>query len=174
MAQEHGIGQTGNVSVLFWVCFSGRVVCCRHAAADIVVAASRQKGGVGFTTIVAVNVTKLSRISCVAATWAREKGFALHAFGGSVVSAGRITRLGCGYGGLAAECASYSGGDDGARSSTAAAIARLARFLHPLFLFSSGISLISLLFYPCSNRAPALAPCKILGGRIPGFSEDDE
>lgn len=88
----------------FWVGFCGRVVCCRHVAAAIVVAASRQKkGGVGFTTIVAVNVRKLSRISCVAATWAIERGFALHAFGGSVVSAGRITRLGCGYGGLAAE-----------------------------------------------------------------------
>jgi hypothetical protein len=40
-----------------------------------------RKGGVGFTTIVAVNVRKLSRISCVAATWGREKGFALHVFG---------------------------------------------------------------------------------------------
>ncbi len=79
------------------------MVCCRHAAAAIVVAASRQKGGVGFTTIVAVNVRKLSRISCVAEPRGEEKkGFALHVFGGSVVSVWthnspwlRIRRFGC-------------------------------------------------------------------------------
>ncbi len=100
--QEHGIGQTGNVSVLFWVGFSGRVVCCRHAAAAIVVAASRQKGGVGFTTIVAVNVRKLSRISCVAATWGREKRIRAACFWGSCSKCWthnspslRIRRFGC-------------------------------------------------------------------------------
>lgn len=88
----------------FGFVFLGRVVCCRHAAAAIVVvAASRQEGGVAFTTIVAVNVRKLSRICCVAATWGREKRIRAACFWGSLVSAGRITRLGCGNGGLAAE-----------------------------------------------------------------------
>jgi hypothetical protein len=49
---------------------------------SLLLQADRKGAGVGFTTIVAVNVRKLSRISCVAATWAREKGFALHAFAG--------------------------------------------------------------------------------------------